>query len=111
MGTTLFQTIISCSYYIVRQRKIMNKQALCIQCTSAKRSRDIQLLDSTKTTSHLKPINECSLLFLTELRTKSREKIYWRDTRIKKATCYVTFKESMYGDKAWWIKIYSLTYY
>ena len=76
-----------------KKRRVISIKALCLNCAALKRSRDRQVSNSTKSTTRLKPICPSSMEYLTELRTKSRKQIYYRDSRIKKLIALLRAKK------------------
>ena len=97
VGTTMLDTRHTCNYYIVRQRSIINKESLCIDCGSIKRGKERQLISSRKITTRLNPIVACNIPKLAELRTQARKMIYYRDNRIKELITKLRLKKENMG--------------
>ena len=79
VGTTLHKTSL-CSYFVLRYRTQQStSNALCKHCYSFKQDDDRKIKRSLKESKRLKPIssNPSSLPILTDLRTKTRKKLYY----------------------------------
>ena len=83
VGTILHKTSL-CSYFVLRYRtQKSNSKALCKHCYSFYHEDNRKMLNSNRESSRLKPITStpAKLPYLTELRTKSRKKIYYLKSR------------------------------